>query len=96
MIHTPVEAPKANAMCERLIGSVRRELLDHTLILSEHHLRRKVKEYVQYFNCARPHQGINGQIPISSSSPPLVVSPLPRLRRIPILGGLHLDYPWAA
>jgi len=94
VIHTPPYAPKANAICERFIGSVRRELLDHILILSERHLRRKVNEYVQYFNCARPHQGINGQIPILSSPPPLVVPPLSRLRRIPILGGLHHDYQW--
>jgi putative transposase len=96
VIHTPVEAPKANSICERFIGSVRRELLDHILILSERHLRRKVKEYVQYFNHARPHQGISGQIPIPSSPPPSVVPPLSRLRRIPILGGLHHDYQWAA
>jgi putative transposase len=96
VIHTPVEAPKANSICERFIGSVRRELLDHILILSERHLRRKVTEYVQYFNHARPHQGISGQIPIPSSPPPSVVPPLSRLRRIPILGGLHHDYQWAA
>jgi len=104
VIHTPVEAPKANSICDdrrerrrlRFIGSVRRELLDHILILSERHLHRKVKEYVQYFNHARPHQGINGQIPIPSSPPPSVVPPLSRLRRIPILGGLHHDYQWVA
>jgi len=96
VIHTPVEAPKANSICERFIGSVRRELLDHILILGERHLRRKVKEYVQYFNYVRPHQGLNGQIPIPSSPPPPVVPPLSQLRRIPILGGLHHDYQWAA
>ena len=96
VIHTPVQAPKANAICERFIGSVRRELLNHILILSEHHLRRKVKEYVQYFNHARPHQGIDGRIPIPSVSPPLVTPHPSRLRRIPVLGGLHHDYQWAA
>ncbi len=96
VIHTPVEAPQANAICERFIGSVRRELLDHILILSERHLLRKVKEYVRYFNRVRPHQGLNGQIPIPSSPPPSVVPPLTQLRRIPILGGLHHDYQWAA
>jgi len=96
VIHTPIKAPKANSICERFIGSVRRELLDHILILSERHLRRKVKEYVQYFNCARPHQGINGQISIPANPPPPVVPPLSRLQRIPILGGLHHDYQWAA
>jgi putative transposase len=87
ILNTPVEAPRANAFCERFLGSVRRECLDHILILSERHLRRKVKEYVRYFNRARPHQAINGQIPIPSSPPSLIVPPLSRLRRIPILGG---------
>ena len=96
VIHTPVEAPKANAICERFMGSFRRELLDHILILGERHLRRKVKEYVRYFQRARPHQGLNGQIPIPSSLPPSVVPPLSQLRRIPILRGLHHDYQWAA
>lgn len=96
VIHTPVEAPRANAICERFIGSVRRECLDHILILNERHLRHKVKAYIHYFNTARPHQGITGQIPIPSSSPPSVVPPLSQLQRIPILGGLHHDYQWAA
>ena len=96
VIHTPVGAPKANAVCERFIGSVRRELLDHILILSERCLRHKVAAYVRYFNHARPHQGINGQIPIPASPPPPIIPPLSQLRRIPILGGLHHDYQWAA
>jgi transposase InsO family protein len=96
VIHTPVEAPKANAICERFIGSVRRDLLNHILILSDHHLQRKVKAYVRYFNRARPHQGIHGQIPIPPGAPPLITPPLSRLRRCPVLGGLHHDYQWAA
>jgi len=96
VIHTPVGAPKANAVCERFIGSVRRELLDHILILGERHLRHKVAAYIRYFNHARPHQGINGQIPIPASPPPPIIPPLSQLRRIPILGGLHHDYQWAA
>jgi len=96
VIHTPVEAPKANAVCECFIGSVRRELLDHILILSDRHLRRNVMAYVRYFNRARPQQGIGGPIPIPSDSP-LLVHPHPsRLRRMPVLGGLHHDYQWAA
>lgn len=88
VIHTTVGAPKANAVCERFIGSVRREMLDHILILSERHLRRKVAAYVRYFNHARPHQGINGQIPIPASPPPPIIPPLSQLRRIPILSFL--------
>jgi putative transposase len=59
ILKTPVRAPKANAVCERFIGSVRRECLDHVIILNERHLRRLVHEYVDYFNHARPHQGID-------------------------------------
>jgi transposase InsO family protein len=81
-------------MCERFMGSVRRELLDHILILSESHARRLAKAYVQYFNYARPHQGIDGQIPIPAVFllPPGNCS----LRRILVLNGLHHDYQWAA
>ena len=52
VLRTPVRAPKANAICERFIGSVRRECLDHMVILNERHLQRIIGEYVDYFNCA--------------------------------------------
>lgn len=58
VLRTPDRAPKANALCERFLGSVRRESLDHMLVLGERQLYRMVKEYVQYLNRARPHQGI--------------------------------------
>src|SRR5262249_12356464 len=61
---TPVRAPRANAVCERFLGSVRRECTDHTLILGERHLGRVVTEYVGYFNRARPHQGISQRPPL--------------------------------
>ena len=58
VIHTPYEAPRANAICERFVGSLRRECLDHMLVIGELQLLRVLKEYVSYFNPARPHQGI--------------------------------------
>lgn len=58
LLKTPHRAPKANAVCERFLGSVRRECLDHILVLGERHLYRVIQEYVEYFNRARPHQGI--------------------------------------
>ena len=93
ILKTPVRAPQANAICERFIGSVRRECLDHLLILSERHLHRIIGEYVAYFNHARPHQGIGQRIP----DPPedsLSVETVTASRVVsyPVLGGLHHDY----
>ena len=68
VLRTPYGAPKANAICERFLGSVRRECLDHFLILSERHLYRVLKEYRRYFNHARPHQGIGQKMPCSVSA----------------------------
>ncbi len=56
VLRTPVRAPRANAVCERFLGSVRRECLDHVLILGERDLARMLREYVAYYNRARPHQ----------------------------------------
>jgi len=60
---SPYKAPEANALCERFLGSLRRECLDYFLILNERSLHRIVTEYGSYFNDARPHQGIEQQIP---------------------------------
>jgi len=91
VLRTPYRAPKANAICERFLGSLRRECLDHFILLSERHTHRIVKKYVHYYNYARPHQGIDQQIPCrsmcvdKSAADGKVVS-------IPVLGGLHHDY----
>jgi putative transposase len=63
ILKTPYHAPRANAICERFLGSVRRECLDHVLIIHEKQLHRILKAYVAYFNSARPHQGIQQQTP---------------------------------
>src|SRR5215467_7842114 len=63
LLKTPVHAPRANAICERFLRSVRQECLDHLLILQERQLQRVLNAYVSYFNQARPHQGIHQQIP---------------------------------
>ena len=57
VLRPPVRAPRANATCERFLGGVRRQCLDHLLILGEAHLRRVLGAYVAYFNHDRPHQG---------------------------------------
>lgn len=78
------------------MASVRHEFLDHILILSANHARRLAKEYVLYFNYARPHQGIDGRLPIPSPSAFLLPPGNCDLRRIPVLNGLHHDYQGAA
>ena len=97
VIITPVRAPKANAICERLIRSVRRECLDHMLILNERHLFCLIDDYVSYYNHARPHQGLDQHIPVP------VEEDVNRIRgsdqkivSYPVLGGLHHDYRRAA
>ncbi len=62
IVKTRAAAPNCNAICERFLGSVRRECLDDILILSDGHLRRTLRAYCEHFNAARPHQGI-GQRP---------------------------------
>ena len=95
VLRTPYRAPKANAICERFLGSVRRECLDHSLILSERHLHHVMKEYGEYFSHARPHQGLGQRIPCG---PLQGAGPLEsrQIASRPILGGLHHDYQWRA
>jgi putative transposase len=93
VLRIPVRAPKANAICERFIGSVRRECLDHMLILNERHLYRLTGEYVDYFNHARPHQGIEQRIPDPRENDDGRVGEcVGRIVGHPVLGGLHHDY----
>jgi putative transposase len=90
VLRTPVRAPRANGTCERFLGSVRRECLDHVLVLGEAHLRRVLHAYVAYFNRARPHQGIGQAIPTGAT--PMEPPDSGRIVAFPILGGLHHDY----
>ncbi|MEO8288203.1 MAG: integrase core domain-containing protein [Chloroflexota bacterium] len=104
VLRTPYKAPRANAFCGRFLGSARRECLDHILIIGERHLHRMIKEYVQYYNSARPHQGIHQAIPVSNAPPAAglpqgVASPAEvgaKVVSFPVLGGLHHDYRRAA
>ncbi len=92
ILKTPVHAPRANAICERFLRSVRQECLDHLLILHEKQLQRVLNAYVAYFNQARPHQGIQQQIPESSGSSRSTPHEGTRVVAVPILAGLHHDY----
>jgi putative transposase len=88
IVTTPYRAPRANAFAERWVRSVRQECLDHILILNERHLRRVLQEYVEYYNQARPHQGICQRFPISA---PERSTEGPIHKRI-VLGGILHDY----
>jgi len=68
IIRTPVRAPNANAFAERWVRSVREECLDRIIVLGEEHLRRVLTAYVEYYNHARPHQGIDQQRPVPLES----------------------------
>ena len=95
VIHTPYEAPRANAICARFVGSLRRECLDHMLVIGELQLIRVLKAYGTYFNQARPHQGIAQQTPAPRVSLPGEAR-AGKVRAFPVLNGLHHDYSWAA
>jgi putative transposase len=63
ILPTAVQAPRMNATCERLVGTLRHEVLDRVLIVSERHLRAVLAEYQVHYNTARPHQGIAQRVP---------------------------------
>jgi putative transposase len=96
LLHTPFQAPKANSLCERFLGSVRRECLDYVLMFSEGHARRVVNEYVTFFNHSRPHQGIDQHIPEPLPLPPPPDEARRQVIGLPVLHGLQHDYRWAA
>src|SRR3989440_3277987 len=95
VLKTPYQAPRANAICERFLRSVRQECLDHLLILHERQLQRVLNAYMMYFNQVRPHQGIGQQIPEQRSSVPSAQDAGNKVIALPVMGGLHRDYRWA-
>ncbi len=88
IVRTPYRAPTANAIAERWIGSVRRECLDHLLIVSEAHLWHGLTAYVAHYNEARPHQGLDQRIPVPGAGG----SGEGPIRRHDRLGGLLREY----
>ncbi len=92
ILKTPYYAPRANAMCERFLGSVRRECLNHLLIFHEKQLHRILRAYVEYFNEARPHQGIHQQVPQGEVSSVPLDQRGETIISVPVLGGLHHEY----
>jgi transposase InsO family protein len=80
-------SPWQNSFAERLIGSIRRECVDHVIALGEQHLRRVLKSYASYYNSARTHRSLDKDAPVSR--------PVQRIGRIvshALIGGLHHQY----
>jgi putative transposase len=99
ILRTAVQAPRMNAICERLVGTLRRELLDRMLILGEAHLRTILTGYQAHYNTARPHQGIAQRVPDDErDTHPATVTGVGtrRIRRKPVLDGLINEYVPAA
>ena len=98
VLRTPVHAPTANAFCERLLGSLRREYLDFLIPLGEEHLRRLLYAWRMHYNRGRPHASLGPGLPEASPGLPAIPIAghrLPREVRVvarPILGGLHHEY----
>jgi len=88
IVRTPVQAPNANACAERWVRSVREECLDKILVLGERHLHRVLTAYLDYYNHARPHQGIDQRCPVPLQDVPRVGP----IERRDILGGVLHDY----
>ena len=88
IIHTPFQAPNANAHAERWVRTVREECLDHILIINVEHLQRVLIEFAQYYNASRPHQGIDQQMPIPSN----ISKNTGFVQRRKVLGGIINDY----
>jgi hypothetical protein len=90
----------ANAICERVIGTIRRECLDWLIPLSEYHLRRILKSWIRHYNRARPHMALGPGVPDPPTTTTVLPEPSSRHRRgesyavraASVLGGLHHEY----
>jgi len=97
ILASPPRAPRANAICERIIGTLRREVLDRLLIVNEHHLRQVLTEYLGHYNTARPHRALGQLAPAQAPTrPPEINLADHRIRRKQVLGGLTHEYQIAA
>jgi putative transposase len=94
ILASPPQAPRANAICERIIGTLRRELLDQLLIVNERHLCQVLTEYLRHYNAARPHRALGQLSPAQADTrPPEPINLAEyRIRRKQVLGGLTHEY----
>jgi putative transposase len=96
IVTTLPRTPRMNAICERVIGTLRRELLDQTLVLGERHLARVLREYLKHYNGHRPHQSRQQRPPDIETQPVREVADLRSARRKPAVAGLINEYHCAA
>jgi putative transposase len=98
VLKTPVRSPMANAYCERVIGTIRRECLDYMIPLNDRHLKRIVREYITHYNRGRPHSALGPGFPepiqatVPASDHRHQLPPGHRVAKRPVLGGLHHEY----
>src|SRR3979490_321279 len=83
----PHQPPWQNGFAERLIGSIRRECVDHIIVLGEIHLRRVLKSYADYYNCVRTHRLLDKDAPVTRQ-----IQRIGSIKSRAILGGLHHHY----
>jgi transposase InsO family protein len=88
---TPVRAPRANAIAERLVGTLRRECLDHLIVVNEQHLGAVPAAFARYYHAERPHRTLALETPI-----PVARARASPIGSRPVLGGLHHTYERAA
>lgn len=98
ILASPPQAPRANAICERMVGSLRRELLDRLLIVNERHLRGVLAAYLRHFNTARPYRFLKQLAPAQAETQPPAPIDLAdyQIVRRPVLEGLTSEYQTAA
>jgi transposase InsO family protein len=96
IVTTLPRTPRMNAVCERVIGTLRRELLDRVLILNERHLDLMLREYVKHYNGHRPHQSRYQRPPDIEKQPVRDIADLRSVRRKPAVAGVINEYHDAA
>ena len=104
VLRSPVASPKANSICERVIGTIRRECLDWMIPLSEAHLHAILKSWIEHYNRGRPHSMLGPGVPDPPRGSVVVPKSESRHRLAAgalvlaksVLGGLHHEYSVAA
>jgi putative transposase len=92
-LRTAARSPWQNGFAERWVGTLRRELLDHVIVLGERHLLRLVRQHVEYYNRDRPHMSLGGDAPVARAVQPPCAG---KVIALPRVGGLHHRYSRAA